>query len=217
MKLSSLLPIVLIGAAVQAAETAPLPRFSNETFYKKGKFDEGKAKDAVIALMKYHGYPVYPDMKKQLWVSDYGTGQFTQVGLAARMWCNNERDRYMLMDLFLLPGQMLPEHWHVASGKNPAKTEGWLVRYGSAHIVGEGTPNLKSGIVIPKCHNNGQVTVRHEVFAKPGTFLQLNRVGAHHWQFAGPAGAIVTEVATVHSDKGVRHLDPAINRNFLAQ
>src|ERR1019366_259855 len=32
---------------------------------------------------------------------------------------------------------------------------------------------------------------------------------------AGPEGAIVTEVANVHTGPGVRHLDPAINKNFL--
>lgn len=211
------LAALVVGATVHATESAPPPSFPNESFYKDGKFDVGKAKDAVIALMKYHGYPVYPDMKNQLWVSDYGTGQFAKVGLAARMWCNNERDRYMLMDFFLLPGQMLPEHWHLAVGENPAKCEGWLVRHGSSHIVGEGVPNLAADVVVPECHNNGMVTVHHEVFAKAGDFVPLVREGAHHWQLAGPTGAIVTESANVHSDKGVRHLDPGIDRNFLSQ
>jgi D-lyxose ketol-isomerase len=191
------------------------PVFDNASFYKDGKFDVEKGKDAVIALMKYHGYPDYPGMREALWVSDYGTGEFTRLGLAARMWKNNEADRYMLMDLFLLPGQMLPEHWHLAAGDNPSKREGWLVRYGSAHIVGEGEPNLAPEVVVPKCHNGGEATVKHEVFAKAGEFVALNREGAHHWQLAGPEGAIVTEVANVHTGPGVRHLDPAINKNFL--
>ena len=192
-----------------------VPAFDNASFYKDGKFDVEKGKDAVIAMMKYHGYPVYPGMRQALWVSDYGTGQFRRLGLAARMWKNNEADRYMLMDMFLLPGQMLPEHWHLAAGDNPSKREGWLVRYGSAHIVGEGEPNLAPEVVVPKCHNGGEVTVKHEVFAKAGEFAALNREGAHHWQLAGPEGAIVNEVANVHSEPGVRHLDPAINKNFL--
>jgi hypothetical protein len=194
---------------------AAAPVFENAAFYKDGKFDVEKGKDAVIALMKHHGYPVYPGMREALWVSDYGTGQFTRLGLAARMWKNNEADRYMLMDLFLLPGQMLPEHWHLPEGDNPAKREGWLVRYGSSHIVGEGEPNLALEVVVPQCHNDGEVTVKHEVFAKAGEFAMLNREGAHHWQLGGPEGAIVNEVANVHSDKGVRHLDPAINKHFL--
>ena len=52
------------------------------------------------------------------------------------MFKNNEKDHYMLMDLFLKPNQMLPEHWHLAAENNLAKREGWLVRYGKSHVVG---------------------------------------------------------------------------------
>lgn len=41
----------------------------------------------------------------------------------------------MLIDIFLLPGQMLGEHMHFAAEGNPAKMEGWLVRYGKSYIV----------------------------------------------------------------------------------
>ncbi|MCX6926796.1 MAG: hypothetical protein NT154_26865 [Verrucomicrobia bacterium] len=214
------LVVLAAGCACHQPEKSArssVPVFDNASFYKEGKFDVDKAKDAVIVLMKYHGYPVYPGMREALWVSDYGTGEFTRLGLAARMWKNNETDRYMVMDMYLLPGQMLPEHWHLAAGDNPAKREGWLIRYGSSHIGGEGEPNLSPEVVIPKCHNGGQVTVKHEVFARAGDFVPLNREGAHHWQLAGPEGAIITEVANVHSNDGVRHLDPAINQNFLGK
>jgi len=59
--------------------------------------------------------------------------------------------------------------------------------------------------------------VRHEVIARAGDFVPLNREGARHWQFAGPEGAILTEVANVHTDSAVRHSDPAINDNFLGK
>ena len=191
--------------------------FKNASFYdSKGAFKVDAAKDAYIAMMKYHGYPIYPKMKEELWASDYGTGQFTKLGLAARMWVNNEKDRYMLMDLFILPGQMLPEHWHLKGETNPAKLEGWLVRYGMSHIVGEGEPNLPKEIVIPKCHMKGKATTMHDTPAGPGEFVPLNRVGARHWQYAGPEGAILSEVANVHTGDAVRHSDQAINDNFLA-
>ena len=209
------------AAATSARAEAPARRkrkltFKNESFYgQDGEFDVEKGKDAIIALCKYHGYHIFPELREKLWVSDYGTGQFTKLGLAATMFINNEEDRYMLMDLFLLPGQMLPEHWHLEGETNPAKREGWLVRWGSSHIVGIGEPNLGKEIVIPKCHMGGKVTTEHEVLATPGMFVPLAKVKTRHWQYGGPEGAIITEVANVHTDTAVRHSDPAINKNFL--
>jgi len=192
--------------------------FDNASFYgKDGKFDVEKGKDAVMALARYHGYPVFPGMRDKLWVSDYGTGQFTKLGLAAYMFKNNEEDKYMLMDLFLLPGQMLPEHWHLDGDKNPAKREGWLVRWGLSHIVGEGEANLGKDVVIPKCHMNGDATTKHEAVATAGMFIPLSKVYTRHWQFGGPEGAIITEVANVHTDTSVRHSDEKINNNFLGK
>lgn len=196
----------------------PLPKWKNSDFYDKdGKFLVDKAKDACIALMAYHRYPVFKGMKKNLWVFDYNTGQYLKLGLAARMWVNNEKERYMQMDLFLMPGQMLPEHYHLKTAKNPAKMEGWLIRHGLSHVVGEGEPNLPKEVVIPKCHMNGTASVLHDVICGPGDFTPLNRVTARHWQYAGPKGAIITEVATVHDDSGVRHSDKALNDAFLNQ
>jgi len=190
--------------------------FKNESFYDSdGKFVVEKGKDAIIALCKHHGYPIFPGLKENLWVSDYATGQFAKLGLAAYMFVNNVEDRYMMLDLFLLPGQMLPEHWHLEREGNPAKMEGWLVRWGVSHIVGIGEPNLSKDVVIPKCHWGGKVTVEHEVIATPGTFVPLAEVKSRHWQYGGPEGAIVTEVANVHTNSGVRHTDPAMNKYFL--
>ena len=213
---------VLKGAAVAAAGAAvggcamlqpKAPQkggidFDNSYFYDAdGRFKPEAGKDAYIAMMEYHGYPVFEDVREKLWVSDYGTGQFARLGLGANMFVNNEKDRYMLMDLFLLPGQMLPEHYHLPTDRNPSKMEGWVVRHGVSYVYGEGDPTPKMKAVVPKCHMNGSVTVRHEVILEPGRFTPLNRAGARHWQFGGPEGAIITEVATVHDDDGVRHSD----------
>jgi len=193
-------------------------KFRNAEFYKgDGTFDEGKAKDAVLKLCAYHGFPVFPELREKLWVSDYATGQFTKLGLAACMYMNNEEDRYMLMDLFLLPGQMLPEHWHLDGDGNPAKREGWLIRCGKSYVVGEGDDNLGDfpQIVIPKCHMDGTVTTKHVAEATPGVFVPLAKVETRHWQYAGPEGAIITEVANVHTNSAVRHSDKAMNDYFL--
>ena len=214
----ALVCLLMLGGCSEARSASAI-QFDNSYYYgPDGKFLPDKAKDAYIAVMKYHGYPVYPNIRKDIWVSDYGTGQFSKLGLGAVMWKNNEQDRYMLMDIYLMPGQMLPEHWHLdGENGNPAKREGWLIRYGLSHVVGEGDDNLPKEVVIPKCHCDGTATVMHDVVATPGTFVPLNRVGAHHWQFGGPQGAIITEVANVHTDSAVRHQDPALNKNFLGK
>jgi hypothetical protein len=56
-----------------------LPTFDNASFYEDGKFSEEKAKDAIIALCRYHGYPVFPDLREKLWVFDYGLGEFEKL------------------------------------------------------------------------------------------------------------------------------------------
>jgi D-lyxose ketol-isomerase len=192
--------------------------FNNADFYAAdGKFNEDAAKDAILRLMNYYQYPVATNTRAQLWVSDYGTGRFTELGLAAIMYANDTEDRYMLQDLFLLPNQMLPEHWHEKPESDlPAKMEGWLVRNGLSYIVGEGEDNLASfpEITLPPCHEGG-VTVRNVIKTLPGEFVPLSRVYSHHWQFAGPQGAIITEVANVHANEAVRHQVPSINDYFL--
>lgn len=208
----------LADGASSDAKDKTLIRFKNADFYDAdGKFLEDKGKAAVLSLCKYHGYPVFPGFAENLWVSDYGVGEFTTLGLAAYLFVNNVEDRYMMLDIFSLPGQMLPEHWHVEGEGNPVKREGWLVRWGMTHVVGIGEPNLSDAVVIPKCHWNGKATTEHEVVANPGMFVPLAKVGTRHWQLAGPEGAIVTEVANVHTNSAVRHTDPVCNKYFLGE
>lgn len=194
--------------AEKATAKKPNINFDNAYFYDaEGKFKLEAAKDALIALMQYHGYPVFPDVREKLWISDYGIGQYAKLGLRAVIFVNNEKDRYMMLDIYLLPNQMLPEHYHLATDKNPAKLEGWLVRHGVSYVYGAGEPTANIKAVIPKCHMNGTVTVRHEVILGPGEFTGLKEAEERHWQFAGPEGVILTEVANVHDNDGVRHSD----------
>lgn len=201
-------------AEEKAAAKAAAPKFENAYFYDaNGKFLPDRAKDAYIELMKYHGYPVFPGIKEKLWVSDYGIGEFAKLGLGAIMPANrdekDQRDRYMLQDLYLLPGQMLPEHYHLATAKAVPKMEAWFVRNGSAYIIGEGeeTPGLKEKM--PESQR-ASATVFHAVLATPGMCVDLNRPTARHSQIAGPEGVIETEVANFHDNDAVRHTNPKL-------
>ena len=192
-------------------------RFKNEQFYKDGKFNEDAAKDAIIAMCKYYGYPMFPGAREKMWVSDYNTGQFASLGLSAFVFASDPAGPYVLMDLFLLPGQMLPEHWHEKDAQGFTKNEGWLVRWGKSHITGIGENNRKKfpQIVIPKCHCNGTVTVNHITAATAGMLVPLAKATTRHWMMAGPAGAIMTESASCHNSKVTFHSDKKINKYFL--
>lgn len=212
--------LTVLGVTAQALADSSAAKgklsIDNASLYKAdGTFDEEKAKDAIEALCRHHGYPLFPGFRDNLWVSDYGTGEFTRLGLAAYIFVNNVEDRYMMLDLFILPNQMLPEHWHVEGEGNPAKMEGWLVRWGASYIVGIGEPNLPPEIKIPQSHRNGTAETQHAVLATPGMFVPLGKVYSKHWQYGGPEGAIVTEVANVHTSSAVRHADKKLNDYFL--
>ena len=197
-----------IPCRAAAADKAKLA-FRNADFYKNGKFDVDAGKDAILELMRYHGYPVFKGIREQLWVSDYGLGQFTKLGLAALGFINDLESSYMVQDLYLLPNQMLPEHYHIKTDKTTPKMEGWTVRHGLSYVYGEGerTPNLHA--VVPDFEKD-HVTVWHETILEPGQSAKLNRPTARHWQFAGPEGVILTEAATYHDNAAVRHIDPHI-------
>ena len=106
---------------------------------------------------------------------------------------------------------------HLEGDHGITKNEGWLVRWGKSYVVGVGEDNLSSfpQIKIPECHCGGAATTGHVVEAPPGGFVPLAKMGTRHWQYGGPQGAIVTEVANYHTNAAVRHSDPKINRYFL--
>jgi D-lyxose ketol-isomerase len=185
--------------------------FDNASFYNAdGTFNVEAGKDAYIKMMKYHGYPIFPGLKEKLWVSDYGLGQFTKLGLGAYGFLNEVDGNYMGQDLYLLPGQMLPEHYHLKTDKAGPKMEGWHVRHGVSYVYGEGEPTKDMKAVVPKCHMNGTVSISHEIILGQGETTILNRETARHWQFGGPEGAVISEYATYHDNDGVRHSDPKL-------
>ena len=212
----------LVGAGLCTGctvESAPEPQptvkrridFDLPYFYNAdGTFNSNRAKDAYITLMLYHGYPVPSDIREKLWVTDYGKHEFTRLGLGAYMVVNNREHGFMMMELFMLPGQMVPEHYLLATNQNSVKMMGWFCRYGLLYVYGEGLPTAMMRAVVPMCHMNGTVATKHEVILEPGVYTQLVRPAAPHWQFAGPQGAIVTETSNYHDEEGIRFMDPSV-------
>jgi len=190
---------------------APLS-FENRDFYgPDGKFNAEAAKSAYLKMAAQFGYPLTERMRKDLAVTDFGLGHFTDVGLAFVAWVNDKNAGYASLEVFLLPNQMIPEHWHVAlpEQKVAAKMESWLVRYGSTFAYGEGEPSKEPSVKIHECQAK-YVTVKHETPIRPGEVAGVGKPMEKHWQQAGPAGCILTEMSTFHSGEAVKFTDPKI-------
>lgn len=193
------------GAAEQKG--AVVKKYRNEDFYKNGVFDAEAAKKAYYEMMEAFSYPVYDRLKTaDFWAVDFGLGKFTEVGMAGIFWLNNKNDDYFGHDIYLLPGQMIPEHKHVKTADADAKMEGWQPRHGWIYIYGEGTPTPGVDARIPSSHKECAVA-RTEQKLMPGEVGMLAGAEQWHWMQA-PEGAIVTEYATYHDGAGLRFSHP---------
>ncbi len=187
------------------------PVLNNADFYKDGKFNEQAAKDAYLAMLKRAGYPISEKLLKNLAVTDFALGRFTEVGLGTVLWIGEKKANYTTLDIFLLPNQTIPEHWHVglaSEGVTP-KMESWLVRWGASYIYGEGTTVARPVAKIYPSEAK-YLTVMKETICKVGDTAGITHPEEKHWQQAGPEGAIVSEVSTYHSGAAVRFTNPNI-------
>lgn len=207
---------IMAGAAgtvlFQSATTAgavPMPR--NEDFYAAdGTFDVEKAKQAYYDMMTRFGYPIPNRLRtEEFWAVDFGMGKFTEVGMAGIFWVNNQRDNYFGHEIFLLPGQMIPEHSHVRTPNAAPKMEAWQPRHGWINIYGEGTPTPGVEERIPPSHRACAVA-RTEQKLLPGEVGMLAGPEQWHWMLAGSEGAIVTEYATYHDNAALRFTNPDV-------
>ena len=187
-------------------------KISNEDFYKAdGSFDADKAKQAYYDMMAYHNYPIVPRLKgEEFWAVDFGLGQFTEVGMAGIFWVNNLEGNYFGHEIYLLPGQMIPEHSHKRTDQAAPKMEAWQVRHGSVRIYSTGAPTPGVTERIPPIHRD-IAAARTEKELLPGEVGMLNEAQAMHWMIGGPEGGIVTEYATYHDGDGLRFTHPEVS------
>lgn len=201
--------------------TNKVVKMDNSEFYKNGKFDSVKAKEAYFDLMRSFNYPIYDCFKgDDLWCIDFGLGDFVNVGMGGIFWVNRNfpatdkypQGGYLGHDIFLLPGQMIVEHRHEAvDGVCPPKRESWLVRHGSVYSFSQqkkATP-FPDGVKIPESQK-GKTTVNSCKLVKEGEVDHLGADCMNHFIMAGPKGAIVTEFATFHSNDGLRFTNPKV-------
>lgn len=213
--------MVSTGAAAAAKQ-------ESSPFYKGTAFDPEAAKKAYFELMEEFGYPV-PDTFKgdDFWVCDFLQGDFAHLGMGGVFFVNDKgkygtkggakydgefKDEdfgYLGHDIFLLPGQVLPEHFHIGGpeGYGP-KMESWLVRYGEVEFFGEYKRAGDEVLIaeMPEAERPwgaGEDWFKSKYIAKrtakSGRIYTLEDPESCHGQRAGAKGAIVSEFATYHN------------------
>ncbi len=176
-------------------------KYTNADFYKDGKFDQEAAKKAYSDMFEFYGVPFTPLMEKDIWFTDFGLGDFENVGMGGIFWVNDQEYGYFAHAIYLLPGQMIPEHAHVKTS-DPAKHESWMVNHGWIYnfsVIGEETPGAPE---IPVTH--GAVKSKNFIKQVVGEVSRLKELESFHFMMAGPEGAIVDEWASYHDNAGLR-------------
>ncbi len=198
----------ILGVANAAEQKAPaIKKYRNEDFYTDGKFNADAAKKAYYEMMEAFNYPIFDRLRgEEFWAIDFGLGKFMEVGMAGIFWVNNKQDNYFGHEIYLLPGQMIPEHKHLKTADAGPKMEAWQPRHGWIYIYGEGTPTPGVEARIPESHKECAVA-RTEKKLMPGEVGMLAGAEQWHWMRA-PEGAIVTEYATYHDGNGLRFTHP---------
>lgn len=80
-------------------------------------------KHSLICLN--YGVPYTPLMEKDIWFTDFGLGDFENVGMGGIFWVNDPEYGYFAHAIYLLPGQMIPEHAHVKRHSLRNMSRGW--------------------------------------------------------------------------------------------
>ncbi len=199
------------GQAMAATEKKTLRKYTNDDFYKNGKFDAEAGKKAFFEMFEYHNYSLTDSLKTNpdFWVADFKQNDFANTGMGGIFWVNDKEHGYFAHEIYLLPGQMLVEHAHVEAEGKPAKHECWQVRSGMIYTFGEGEATNPCPVKLPESQK-GHITVHNANAIETGQMGFLNRIGAKHFMVAGPEGAIVSEYASYHSGDGLRFTNPTV-------
>jgi len=145
---------------------------------------------------------------KTMELTDFGLGDFYNIGLGVIIYINTER--ICARELALVPYQICPQHLHPDLKGDPGKEETFRCRCGEAylHISGPETKNIKAKI--PKRYKNS-FDVFNEIILKPGDQYTLTP-NTWHWFQSGTQGAVLSEFSTHSYDAGDIFYDKDIER-----
>ena len=218
------LGVITTGCTTSSSCKKGVTRMESSEFYKDGKFDQAKAKQAYFDLMTYFNVPIYPALKKDdgfFWAVDFNKGDFMKYGMAGVFWANEEKEGYFGHEIYLLPGQSIPEHKHLPTQNKEGKVirckmESWQVRHGYVYGFSEmGEDNLdqfpEAKAMLSKVQAPYLKSRHVQKWEADGKVHKLAKDETWHFMMAGPEGAIVTEYATFHDGAGLRFSVPGVS------
>lgn len=182
-------------------------KYTNADYYKDGKIQVPVVIDAYKDMLAFYDVPWSETLEKNIWITDFELGDFEHAGMAGIFWVNDSIHSYFGHEIYLLPGQMIPEHAHLKT-QYPAKFESWRVIKGWCYNfgIGETTPNAPS---LPESQTP-YITVRNFAKQEVDEVISLKAIESPHFLFAGDQGAIVSEYATYHDGNGLRFTNPGV-------
>ncbi len=185
-------------------------KYTNADFYKDGVFQEDVAKAAYLDMFEFYGYEMTPFLEREWWLLDFGLGDFENCGMGGVFWVNDAEYGYFSHDIYLLPGQMIPEHMHYKT-ELPAKMESWMVRNGevlnyaykrdaNGNVIetpgyDKYIPESQKATTLSKWYT--RQAMGELVHLRDGDVNEKGE-GAWHFLIGGENGAIVHEYATAH-------------------
>lgn len=193
---------------VKSTVKAPYQKkYTNADYYKDGVFQAEVALQAYLDMFEYYGVQYNDFLKENMWLSDFNQGDFENVGMAGVFWQNNPVAGYVGHNIYLLPGQAIVEHTHMATSF-PAKMESWYVEHGMAYNfgAGEATPNPPA---LAKSQE-GHRTVTNFVTMQVGDTASLAAIETPHFLMGGPNGAVILETGNYHDGSGLVFTNPSV-------
>jgi D-lyxose ketol-isomerase len=162
----------------------------------------------IIEIYKKSQIYFKPSEFKKMEITDFGLGDFYNIGLAVIIYVNTER--VCAKELAMTPYQICPQHRHPDIGDNSGKQETFRCRWGEVYLYIEGDPTKDIKGKIPENYRD-RIDVFNEIVLKPGDQYTLDP-DMWHWFQAGPEGAVLSEFSTHSYDDGDIFYDNKILR-----
>ena len=191
-----------------AKKEVKMKKYTNDDFYVDGKLSPEKTLAAYKEMFEYYKFPYDQWFLDHMFITDFGLGDFANVGMAGIFWVNDAEAGYFAHGIYLLPGQMIAEHKHVKT-KYPAKIESWHVTHGTAYNFGE-EGQTEDMPVLPASQKDF-MKMKKFVKTESGQVTPLNRAEAWHFMLGGEEGCIVSEYANYHDGAGLRFQNPQVS------